>query len=93
MNFSSPFITAVGSEPNVVGVVSTLQNGQTSKAIEGETGVFMVKVLNRTDAPSEVNFLLNKKQIEQSLTQRAKFELFNALKESADVTDNRGKLY
>ncbi|MBT8196679.1 MAG: SurA N-terminal domain-containing protein [Bacteroidia bacterium] len=93
LNFSSAFIAAVGSEPNVVGVISTLQSGETSNAIAGETGVFMVKVLSRTDAPDEVNFVLNKRQIEQSFSQRAKFELFNALKESANVTDNRGKIY
>ena len=93
LNFSSPFIAGVGSEPNVVGVISTLTNGQTSKPIESSTGIFMVHVYSRTDAPEQTNFVVNRQQMAQAISQRAKFELFNALKESANVTDNRGKLY
>ena len=93
LSFASPFIPGVGSEPNVVGVISTLSSGQTSKPIEGSTGVFIAKVLSKVDAPDNTNFILAKQQMSQALNQRAKFELFNALKESANVTDNRGKLY
>ena len=93
LNFSSPFVAGIGSEPNVVGVISSLSTGQTSKPIQGNTGIFIARVLNRKDAPEHTNFIGVKQQMAQAMNQRAKFELFNALKESANVTDNRGKLY
>ena len=80
-------------EPALVGTIFTLKKDQLSKPIKGESGVFAVQVENFTDPPPAKDYTLNKKQLMQQLGSRSTYEVFNALKEKANVVDNRGKFY
>jgi peptidyl-prolyl cis-trans isomerase D len=93
VNFGAPYIQNIGMEPALVGTVFTLKPNQFSKPIKGETGVYAVQVESFTEAPPMKDFTQNKKQMMQQLGGRASYEVFNALKEKADVVDNRGKFY
>lgn len=93
VNFGAPYIQNIGLEPALVGTVFTLKQGQLSKPIKGETGVYAVQVESFTEPPAMKDFTQNKKQMIQQLGGRAAYEVFNALKEKANVVDNRGKFY
>jgi len=93
INYASPFIQNVGSEPDVVGTVFTLKKGELSKPIKGNAGVMVVEVTDFKEPPATKDYTANKKQLMQGLQQRSQFEVFNALKESAKISDNRGKFY
>lgn len=93
VNFASPYLQSLGFEPALAGTVSTLKQGQVSKPIKGESGVFVVMVENFTEPAPVKDYTDNKKQLIQQLGSRSSYEIFNALKEKADVVDNRGKFY
>ncbi|MEO5572187.1 MAG: SurA N-terminal domain-containing protein [Bacteroidia bacterium] len=95
VNFGASYVQAkdIGMEPALVGTVFTLKQGQLSKPIKGESGVYAVQVESFTEPPAMKDFTQNKNQLIQQLGGRASYEVFNALKEKANVVDNRGKFY
>jgi peptidyl-prolyl cis-trans isomerase D len=93
INYASSYIPNVGSEPEVVGAVFTLKKGELSKPVKGNTGVYVLSVVDFKDPAPTKDYTANKKQLQQGMQQRAQYEVFNALKESANITDNRGRFY
>lgn len=92
MAFSSNAIPG-GFEPNVVGAFYGMEKGQLSKPVLGNNGVYVVYADDfiASTAPKDLTAL--KKQLEGQLQPRANFEATNALKELADIEDNRAKFY
>ncbi|MGI8892929.1 MAG: peptidylprolyl isomerase [Bacteroidia bacterium] len=93
ITLSNPVIPGAGREPFVVGYAFGMNKGDVSKALKGETGVYFVKLENITEAPEKTEFTAEKQQIRQTKTSRAEFDVFNALKENANVEDNRSRFY
>jgi peptidyl-prolyl cis-trans isomerase D len=93
ISLSNPVIPGAGREPFVVGYVFGMNKGDVSKALKGETGVYFVKLENITEAPEKTEFTTEKQQIRQMKTSRAEFDVFNALKENANIEDNRSRFY
>lgn len=91
--FSAGSISGLGKEPEVLGVIAALKSGQMSKPIKGLSGVYVVIADVITEAPEVTDFTPIKKQLEQSLTSRADYEVYDALKEKANIVDNRVKFY
>ena len=92
MAFSSNAIPG-GFEPNVVGAFYGMEKGQLSNPVLGNNGVYVVYADDfiASTAPKDLTAL--KKQLEGQLQPRANFEATNALKELADIEDNRAKFY
>lgn len=91
--FASSFIPNMGVEPAVVGTVFSIKPNQISNPIEGTAGVYVI-VVDRFDEPTTpFDPKTFQQQTVQQLQQRATYEVFNALKEKANVVDNRGKFY
>ncbi|MCX6275660.1 MAG: peptidylprolyl isomerase [Bacteroidetes bacterium] len=93
VTFSNPYLQGVGSEPRLVGIIFAMKAGLTSKAIRGENAVFAVSVEKVTEPAATKDYSANQKQIADQRKQRSEYEVFNALKEKANVVDNRGKFY
>jgi len=92
MAFSSNAIPG-GFEPNVVGAFYGMEKGQLSNPVLGNNGVYVVYADDfiASTAPKDLTAL--KKQLEGQIQPRANFEATNALKELADIEDNRAKFY
>ncbi len=92
-NFASATIPGQGREPSVVGHVFGMKAGVMSKPIKGELGVYVVQLesLNTPAAPADLTS--NQNQLVNSLRSRVDYEMFEALKDKAEVVDNRGKFY
>ncbi len=93
ISFASSFVPNLGVEPAVVGNVFSMLVNQLSKSIEGTGGVFVIIVDNITEPATPFEPKNFQQQSVQQLQQRATYEVFNALKEKANVVDNRGKFY
>lgn len=93
LNAKAPTIAGAGREPLVVGTAVTLDTGAVSGLIEGESGVFKLEVTNKEVAPEMENYAPYANNIQNSLGARVLSEAFNALKERAEIVDNRADFY
>lgn len=93
VNFSSPLLGNSGMEPKVVGHIFAMKPGTASKPIQGQSGVYVVQVTGFKDPAPIKDYKEVKKQLEQQVQGRSQYEVFNALREKADITDNRGRFY
>lgn len=82
-----------GKEPKVLAHAFSLEKGEVSKPIIGDGGVYVLKLINKTDAPDigSYNGIVNR-QHEETL-EKAADEIFKALKDEAKIEDNRIKFY
>jgi len=93
VNFSSPAIPNIGLEPKLVGKAFTIEADQLSEPIQGNNGVFVIKVTEKI-SPEEVNIAQIRNVFsseKQTIIRNG--GVFNAIKEKADLTDNRSKFY
>jgi peptidyl-prolyl cis-trans isomerase D len=90
-SMASPVIPNLGYEPKVVGAALGLASGKTSKVIEGNSGLFMVRTKVVTKAPVVKDFKSQIDQLNQQTKGSAPFRVIQGLKDKADIVDNRGK--
>ena len=95
LTFSSFSIPGIGSEKNLIGTLFGMKEGQTSQPIKDKRGVYVVKVNTVTDQKDIdlSNFQLDQARLDRNFDGRADYEVFEALKTAAKITDNRGKFY
>jgi peptidyl-prolyl cis-trans isomerase D len=93
LTVKSPTIPGAGREPLVVGTAFSMESGSTSKMIVGETGVFMIEVIKKEEAPALDNYSTYANALQASNAAKVGSSVFNALKEKADIEDNRAVFY
>ncbi|HSQ45964.1 MAG TPA: SurA N-terminal domain-containing protein [Lutibacter sp.] len=92
VTLASPLLSGVGNEPAVVGAMSTIKLNEVSKPIEGDKGVFVVKVAKR-DTPIKLDsYDTFRNKIISNLKGRS-YMLFQVLEETAEIKDFRGEFY
>jgi peptidyl-prolyl cis-trans isomerase D len=92
VNFSAYAIPGMGQELRITGMASTLQEGQMSIPIEGQTGVFVIQIESVTPAPETTDYSGVKSQLTQNYAS-ATGMLIEALKDKYGVVDKRYKFY
>lgn len=89
LSFTNTMI-AGNAEPKVAGVALAMAQGNTSKAIAGEDGVYIIEVSNKTEVPEDANAI---ESLKQSLSGQAKYSVTSILDEAnrkaANIVDNR----
>lgn len=93
VSFASPFVPGLGNEPKLVGTAFGMKAGQLSKPIAGDNGVCVMFVKAFTEPVAKTDFSDNAKQLGDQRRSRSEYEVLNALKETANIEDNRGKFY
>ena len=93
LTVKSPTIPGAGREPLVVGSAFGLEEGNSSSLLQGETGVFMLKVTKKTPAAEIQNFSTYAKTLTTSNTNAVNSAVYNALKEEAEIEDKRATFY
>lgn len=88
---SSHNITGLGHDDIMAGTVLGLKAGANSKIITGDNGVFVLSVTGKRDAAAPQDYKMQQKQMEQGLAGRSDYEVFNALKDKANIEDHTGK--
>jgi peptidyl-prolyl cis-trans isomerase D len=91
ITMKNPTISGAGREPLVVGTAFGLKEGQTSKLIAGDLGVYMVQVSKVEPAAKLDNYQAPANRVEQQKASIVSSRLYEALKAAADIEDNRAK--
>lgn len=89
LTMASPTIAGAGTEPAVVGAAFGLSAGEETGLINGENGVFKVKVLAVNAAPDLANYASYANQLTSQATPQVNTGVYNALKNNAEIEDNR----
>ncbi|WP_299273365.1 SurA N-terminal domain-containing protein [uncultured Psychroserpens sp.] len=93
VNMKNPTISGAGLEPQVVGVAFGLKEGETSGLVDGNRGVYMVTVTKVNDATKLDNYQAIANRLSAARVNAAQTKVYNALKETADIEDNRSRFY
>jgi peptidyl-prolyl cis-trans isomerase D len=83
-------ITNIGMEPKVVGKAFGLAAGKTSKVIEGTSGMFIIRAKKVVKAPAISDFTTYINQEKTQNQSYASSQAYMAIKDKADIKDNRG---
>ena len=89
VTFANPSIPAVGPELKVVGKAFGLANGKTSGLIDGTAGVFMIQSKGIEKAPALQNVTAITTRLNTEGRSNIQTKLTSALKDAADIEDNR----
>jgi peptidyl-prolyl cis-trans isomerase D len=93
LTFASFNLPAIGREDALIGTATAMKTGTTSKAIKGDNGVFIVAVTAVNEGALPKDFKGKQKEMEQSNGGRVDYELYDALREKADIEDHRGRFF
>ncbi len=81
------------SEYEVIGKIFSMQEGDVSHPLRGEQAVYVVNMISKTEAGEPADIAAEKNTMAQRLRSRAEGNLYNALRESMGVQDERAKFY
>jgi peptidyl-prolyl cis-trans isomerase D len=84
-------ITGLGHDDIMAGTVAGLKNGATSKVTVGDNGVFVLTITAKTPATPPQDYKIQQKQMEQAMAGRSDYQVFEALKDKANIEDHTGK--
>lgn len=93
LTVKTPTIPGAGREPLVVGTAFSMKTGDTSKLITGESGVFKFEVTNKEEAPALDNYVTYANTLQAANASTVANGIVNALKEKAEIVDNRSVFY
>ncbi len=84
-------VQGVGHDDFIVGTAAGLKQGALSKPVQGELGVFVIKVNSIQPAPPTTDYNNQKMQMEQVGQYRADAEVYTALKDKANIENYTGR--
>jgi len=93
VSLQSAFIPGQGLEPAVAGYAYSLNQGEMSEAIEGNSGVFLISVTDKTAAAENIDLSLSRKSLQTTNDGKVDNALLNNLKESVEISDERYRFY
>jgi peptidyl-prolyl cis-trans isomerase D len=93
VNFNMSYLQDLGNEAGLIGKVTMLKEGETAGPIKGVNGVYVVKVIHRTEASISTDISSYRNQL--TLTSRNSIDsrLMEAVKSTAKIKDNRYDFY
>jgi len=93
LNFTASVIPSAGSEPKVIATAFSLKENQASSPIIGNGGVYIVKPTSKTTVGSAANLIDVKKKTNTTMRSQVSGQIVEGLKNNADITDNRSRVY
>ena len=84
-------LAGAGVEPKVIGAAFGLEQGKTSKPIDGEKGVYVIEVTKVTEATELENYTSIMNRLNTTKRGAVQGKVYQALEKSADIEDNRAK--
>jgi peptidylprolyl isomerase/peptidyl-prolyl cis-trans isomerase D len=91
-SLKSPSVTGVGSEPKVIGAMYYAKENQLYTKVVGDKGVFAFVLSKKEKATSLPNYDAYRQRIAQERKNKVS-TIFNALKNTSDVQDNRAAFH
>lgn len=92
INYASRMIDGLGPDNIMVGTAIGSKIGNTTKAITGNTGVFVLSVLSVNSNPVPAQLGDFQRDTERTLSARTDYEVFNALKDMSDIEFHKSRI-
>lgn len=89
VTMAAPTMPGAGPELGVVGAAFGKKAGETTNLVDGKAGVFKVRVLAVNKAPDLENYAPYANQLDAKVIPAVNNAVYNALRNSADIVDNR----
>ncbi|WP_224995447.1 peptidylprolyl isomerase [Cesiribacter sp. SM1] len=86
-------LSAVGYAPEVVGAAFGLKEGERSQPLETQQGVVIVETVNKTEPAEIADYGSVKEQLLQRRASRTPYLISEAVKEKAEIEDERYKYF
>ena len=93
VNMKNPTLSGAGREPLVIGTAFGLAEGATSELVSGNSGVYAVQVTKVTAAAALPSYQAAANRVGKAKENAVNTQLYNALKEAAEIKDNRAVFY
>jgi parvulin-like peptidyl-prolyl isomerase len=93
VNIKNPTLSGAGREPLVIGTAFGLAEGATSQLISGNLGVYVIQVTKVTAAAALPSYQAAANRVGKAKENAVNSQLYNALKEAAEIEDNRAVFY
>ena len=93
LTMANPTIAGAGTEPLVVGTAFGKAAGEQTAPIDGNTGVFIVKVLAVNEAQPLDSYESYVNQLNTAIAPQVAGNVYQALRTKADIEDNRSTFY
>jgi peptidyl-prolyl cis-trans isomerase D len=93
VSISNPVIPGAGREAYIIGKAFALDQGVESGLLEGNDGVYIIKVTEKTSADEMDSYAAYAGSLESQRRSVAPYTIFTALKKAADIEDNRANFY
>lgn len=93
LRFTSSSLGNAGIEPKVVAAATAMEQGVVSEPIIGENGVYVLAVNNINTPGEQTNPELSRNYVERNYAARTNFYAYEALKDLANIKDNRRMFY
>jgi len=93
INQKNPTLVGAGNEPYVVGAAFTMEEGAVSGLIQGERGMYKIKMLKKNEAEPLEDYLQYSREYLRDASFRLLENIFVALESNAAIEDNRALYY
>jgi peptidylprolyl isomerase/peptidyl-prolyl cis-trans isomerase D len=89
---ASPVLPGEGRFPEIIGVVTALDENKLAKNIKGKKGIAFAIVTKKNTATALGNYQSNKVSQERQLKNK-NIQIYNAIKDNSEIEDNRATFY
>jgi hypothetical protein len=93
VNMKNPTLSGAGREPYVIGAAFGLKEGETSKLLKGNLGMYMIQVTKITNAPEMPNYQAAANRVGAAKSGSVNTALYKALRDNAEIEDHRATFY
>lgn len=93
VNFSGAVISGYGTEPKVVGALSTVELNTLSQPIVGINGVFVVTAENHVSPAELPDYTAEQTKLISNIAPAVRGGVFTSLKDAAKIKDRRANFY
>jgi peptidyl-prolyl cis-trans isomerase D len=93
VNFSSTSIEGIGSDPEAIGKIFALKEGQRTIPFKGENGAVVLQMIKSYPVVEIADYSIYRKQIEQQRSSQADTKVDEAIKKDAEIEDDRYKFF
>jgi peptidyl-prolyl cis-trans isomerase D len=93
VNFHMNYLQGLGNETRLIGTVTSLDRDQVAGPIKGVSGVYMVKVIHRTEASLSTDIAVFRNQLSMTARGSVDSRLMEAMKDEVKIKDYRYNFY
>lgn len=92
LSFSAFSVPGLGIEPNLNAVAFVSEPNKISAPIKGNNGVYVIKVINKTQAPQKTDFSAEQLALMRNYSSQV-YKIFEALEKMSNIEDLRAKYF